>query len=148
MPVGSRHYNAPWTPGSLTHVITNSKGCAVRPLLFVQCSSSTLPALPIPPGEPAALHPSMPGVALVPPSLADTKEIIALGTNQCLVFILFISHTCMLVFNKYFRCAPRSSPTLDQTPIVNHSTGCQSSHLLTTSRDGDLTASFGSLCTA
>ncbi|RMC22424.1 hypothetical protein DUI87_00738 [Hirundo rustica rustica] len=41
------------------------------------CSSSTMPALPIPPEEAAALHTSTPGVALVPPSLANTKEIIA-----------------------------------------------------------------------
>lgn len=65
-----------------------------------------LPALPVPAEEPEALRPSTPGVLLVPPSLADTKVIIALGTDQCLTFILFASHSmCVGVQQVYQMCS-------------------------------------------
>lgn len=105
MVLGSRHYNTPLKPGSLTHVIANSKGYAVKPSLFIQCNSSTLPALPISPEVPAALHPSISSVALVLPSLADIKEIVALGTSQCLTFILLVSHTLCVGIEVFQMCS-------------------------------------------
>lgn len=83
-------------PEALHHIIADCKGCAIKPLPYLQCDTSTSPALPIPPQQPAALHPSTPIVGLVPPSLTHTSDIVALGAGQGFQFILFVSHPACL----------------------------------------------------
>lgn len=69
---------------------------AIQSNLSFTCNSSTLVALPIPPQQPVALHPSTPFMGLIPPSLNNTSEITALGMNLPVHTICFLScmHWC------------------------------------------------------
>jgi len=106
------HYNISFVfhplnpyPEALSHIITNCKGCTTKPLPYIQCNSATSPALPIPPEQPVALHPSTSVVELIPPSLTDTNDILVLGTDQHFQFILFDSHTACVGVQAFQMCS-------------------------------------------
>ena len=56
------HYNISFVfhpfnpyPEALNDIITNCKGCTIKPLPHIQCDTSTSPALPIHPEQSACL---------------------------------------------------------------------------------------------
>ena len=82
----------PQHPEALKHIIPNCKGCTVTPLPYIQCKSSTLPALPITPEQSTALHRNTPAEGVILSDLTNNNDI-ALGMDQHFQFVLFVSYS-------------------------------------------------------
>lgn len=74
-------------------------------LLTPKILNSTLPALPIPPEQPIALHPSTPVMELIPPSLTNIDDIITLRKVQSFQFIPFFLVTVCTLLQAFQMCS-------------------------------------------